>query len=525
MASSIIWFRRDLRLADNAALSAAIRQGEVIPAFVIDPALLNSDRVGAKRLAWLAANLRALDRSLRERGSQLVVRRGEPAAELIKLARETNATNVFFNLDLTPYARKRDQRVALELEQNGITVESFDDMTVHHPEEVVTQTGRPYQVFTAFKKAWLALPKPAADDVEAPPDQMPLPEDLRHRAASLWDCERFRLARPRFADRASRSNLDLVKEDCFVVLRTPRNDASLELPAAGEAAALDRLNDFLEETIYGYGAGRNQLDRTATSFLSPYLRFGALSIRQAYWGAKAAIDLAPVGRDNISPGQVNNLPHHSAEAWLNELIWREFYMALLYHFPHTIEQPLREQFADFEWLDDYAAFIAWCEGRTGYPVVDAALRQLTATGWMHNRARMIVASFLTKDLLIDWRKGERYFMQQLIDGDSASNVGGWQWAAGVGADAQPFFRVFNPTLQGQRFDPAGVFVKQWLPELRGVPIEYVHEPWKLSVSDQREYGVLIGRDYPAPIVDHGFARDRALRHYRHSCNLRLAVNS
>jgi deoxyribodipyrimidine photo-lyase len=274
------------------------------------------------------------------------------------------------------------------------------------------------------------------------------------------------------------------------------------LPEAGESAALDRLNEFLEETIYGYGAGRNLLDRAATSFLSPYLRFGALSIRQAYWGAKAALDLA-----------ANREAKAGAEAWLNELVWREFYMALLYHFPHTIDRPLREQFANFEWLDDADAFRAWREGRTGYPVVDAALRMLNATGWLHNRARMIVASFLTKDLLIDWRQGEQYFMQQLIDGDSASNVGGWQWAAGVGADAQPFFRVFNPTLQGQRFDPEGVFVKQWLPELARVPIESVHEPWKLSQADQRKYGVIVGRDYAAPIVDHGFARDRALRHF------------
>ena len=475
MTCSIVWFRRDLRLADNAALAAAIRQGEVIPAFVIDPVLLNSDRVGAKRVAWLAANLRELDRSLRQRGSRLIVRRGEPAAELIQLARETQATNVFFNLDLTSYARKRDQRVALELEAQGITVETFDDLTIHHPEDVVTLTGRPYQVFTAFKKAWLMLPKPSADEAESLPEQMPLSAEV--------------------------ASLPIDFEERF------------ELPAAGEDAALDRLNSFLEETIYGYGEGRNLLDRAATSFLSPYLRFGALSIRQAYWGAKAAIDMA-----------TDKVAQQGAEAWLNELIWREFYMALLYHFPHTIAQPLRQQFANFEWLDDEDAFRAWREGRTGYPVVDAAMRMMNATGWMHNRARMIVASFLTKDLLIDWRKGERYFMQQLIDGDSASNVGGWQWAAGVGADAQPFFRVFNPTLQGQRFDPEGVFVKQWLPELRSVPIELVHEPWKLNATDQRQYGVILGRDYSAPIVDHGFARDRALRHYRHSRNLGLAAN-
>jgi deoxyribodipyrimidine photo-lyase len=474
MTRSIIWFRRDLRLADNAALATAIRQGEVIPAFVIDPVLLNSDRVGAKRIAWLAANLRELDRSLRQRGSQLIVRRGEPAAELLKLARETEATNVYFNLDLTPYARKRDQRVALELEAQGVTVETFDDMTIHHPEEIVTLTGRPYQVFTVFKRAWLALPKPAADEAESLPEHMPLPEAV--------------------------TSLPIDFEE------------SIELPAAGEDAALDRLNRFLEETIYGYGEGRNLLDRAATSFLSPYLRFGALSIRQSYWGAKAAIDLA-----------TDKAAQQSAEAWLNELIWREFYLALLYHFPHTIDQPLREQYRDFEWLDDDESFAAWCEGRTGYPVVDAAMRMLNATGWMHNRARMIVASFLTKDLLIDWRKGEQYFIQQLIDGDSASNSGGWQWAAGVGADAQPFFRVFNPTLQGQRFDPEGVFVKQWLPELAQVPIEFVHEPWKMSEADQRRYNVVIGRDYPAPIIDHAFARDRALRHYRNRNSTKVVV--
>jgi deoxyribodipyrimidine photo-lyase len=474
MTRSIIWFRRDLRLADNAALATAIRQGEVIPAFVIDPVLLNSDRVGAKRIAWLAANLRELDRSLRQRGSQLIVRRGEPAAELLKLARETEATNVYFNLDLTPYARKRDQRVALELEAQGVTVETFDDMTLLHPEEIVTLTGRPYQVFTVFKRAWLALPKPAADEAESLPEHMPLPEAV--------------------------TSLPIDFEE------------SIELPAAGEDAALDRLNRFLEETIYGYGEGRNLLDRAATSFLSPYLRFGALSIRQSYWGAKAAIDLA-----------TDKAAQQSAEAWLNELIWREFYLALLYHFPHTIDQPLREQYRDFEWLDDDESFAAWCEGRTGYPVVDAAMRMLNATGWMHNRARMIVASFLTKDLLIDWRKGEQYFIQQLIDGDSASNSGGWQWAAGVGADAQPFFRVFNPTLQGQRFDPEGVFVKQWLPELAHVPIEFVHEPWKMSEADQRRYNVVIGRDYPAPIIDHAFARDRALRHYRNRNSTKVVV--
>jgi len=472
---SIIWFRRDLRLADNPALSAGLERGEVVPVFVIDPKLLQSERASEKRVAWLVANLRALDTSLRERGSQLIVRRGEPASVLGQLAQETQATQVLFNLDVTPYARRRDRQVALELEKNGLTVEAFDDITLHHPEDIVTMTGRPYQVFTAFKKAWLALPKPAAEETATIPEKL---------AASILPIESL--------------PLDF-------------GEVAIDLPAAGEVAAIDRLNDFLEETIFGYSEGRNLLDRAATSFLSPYLRFGAISIRQAYWGAQAAIDLAE-----------DKEAKTGAEAWLNELIWREFYMALLYHFPHTIQRPLREQYTNFAWLDDEEAFVAWCAGRTGYPVVDAAMRCLNATGWLHNRARMIVASFLTKDLLIDWRKGEQYFMQQLIDGDSAANAGGWQWAAGVGADAQPFFRVFNPTLQGQRFDPDGTFVRQWLPELARVPDRLVHEPWKMTSLEQREANCLIGHDYPAPIIDHHYARDRALRHYRTS-NVKITV--
>jgi deoxyribodipyrimidine photo-lyase len=472
MSRSIVWFRRDLRLADQPALAAALEQGEVVPAFILDPQLLESDRVGPQRLAWLAANLRSLDQSLRERGARLIVRSGDPAIELPRLAQEAAADQITFNLDLTPYARRRDQRVGLELEAQGIQVEAFDDVTLHQPDEIVTSTGRPYQVFTAFKRAWLAQPKPSALDLSAIPDVLSMPAGLASQPID-------------FADE------------------------TIALPPAGEQAALTRLDHFLEAKVYAYGEGRNRLDIDGTSCLSPYLRFGALSIRQAYWGVRSAIEL--VDEQTVRA---------SAETWLNELIWREFYFGLLYHFPHTIDRPLRKEYTDFEWLDDAGAFEAWCEGRTGYPVVDAAMRCLNATGWLHNRARMIVASFLTKDLLIDWRRGERYFMQHLIDGDSASNAGGWQWAAGVGADAQPFFRVFNPTWQSQRFDPNGEFVREWLPELARLPDRLIHEPWKMSAADQREYDCLIDRDYPAPIIDHRFARDRALQHYR---GLRVAA--
>ena len=306
-----------MRLADNPALSTAIETGEVIPTFVIDPVLMESDRVGPKRLAWLQANLRALDRSLRERGSRLIVQCGDPAAMLLRLAREAGAEQVYFNLDLTPYARARDRRVGLELEANGVRVESFDDAILHHPDDIVTFSGRPFQVFTAFKRAWLSRPKPSALAASAVPKRIESPEGIGSLPIDF-------------------------------------TDDSVELPTAGEAAALDRLNAFLGATVFDYADGRNMLDRPGTSGLSPYLRFGALSIRQAYWGAVAAIDLAP-----------DKPARDAAGAWLNELIWREVYAALLSHFPHTLRRPLRGKYVDFPWPVEAEASQSWAEGRPG----------------------------------------------------------------------------------------------------------------------------------------------------------------
>jgi deoxyribodipyrimidine photo-lyase len=273
---------------------------------------------------------------------------------------------------------------------------------------------------------------------------------------------------------------------------------------AGEAEAQRRLAAFTASAIHSYRDERDRMDLEGTSGLSPYLRFGMLSARQAAWAALEAVAKA---EDTAS--------RQGAETWLNELIWREFYAAILYHFPAVRQVAFRPALRGLPWRDDPADFAAWSEARTGYPVVDAAMRQLKATGWMHNRARMITASFLTKDLLVDWRLGERYFMQQLLDGDPASNNGGWQWTAGTGTDAAPYYRVFNPVLQGIKFDPQGAYIRRWVPELAAAPLEFIHAPWNMPIEAQRRHGCILGEHYPFPIVDHAWARQRFLAIYQH----------
>ncbi len=282
----------------------------------------------------------------------------------------------------------------------------------------------------------------------------------------------------------------------------PRHPVDSSFPAS-ETEGQRRLARFADLKIGKYADDRNRMDLDGTSGMSPYLRFGMVSARQVTWTAYQAVAKA----QNASERQ-------GAEAWLNELIWREFYVASLYHFPVVRRAAFRPELRQIPWREDPAGLAAWSEGRTGYPVVDAAMRQLNATGWMHNRARMIAASFLTKDLLIDWQRGERYFMQRLLDGDPAANNGGWQWTAGTGTDAVPYFRVFNPVLQGRKFDPLGAFVRRWVPELADVPKAYVHSPWEMPTDIQKQVGCRIGKDYPGPIVDHYQARQRVLAEYR-----------
>ena len=466
MDVAIWWIRRDLRLADNQALATALAQAdEVIPVFVFEPALLESDYVGSKRVAFLLEGLRCLDSDLRARGSRLILRTGAPQDELAAMMAETGSGVVFAEEDISPYARHRDARVA-----EVVPLRLVHGLTVHPAGAALKSDGTPYTVFTPFSRAWKALPLPQAEEALPAPHRVPTPTGLSSRSI-------------------------------------PRQPIlSAEVPfSPGELEALRRLSAFVDgenPPVYEYAEGRNRLDTAGTSRLSPYLRFGMISARQAVVAALSAIEAA--GDEQARKG---------AETWLNELIWREFYMSILYHFPHVRSNSFRPEYDNIRWVSDEAAFSAWCAGRTGYPVVDAAMRQLAQTGWMHNRARMIVASFLVKDLLIDWRRGERWFMQHLVDGDPAANNGGWQWTAGTGTDAAPYFRIFNPVTQGQKYDPQGAFVRSWLPELGRVSDRFVHKPWAMPLEEQRQAGCYIGQDYPAPIVDHAWARERVLSAY------------
>lgn len=449
----IHWFRRDLRLTDNTAWQAAQRTGApVIPLFVLDPALLASRYVGAHRLTFLWDALRALDRDLRAQGRALVIRHGDPAAVISQLAAESGARAVNANRDYSPYARRRDRRVEMAL---SVPLHCLDDALLVVPEAISKTDGTPYTVYTPFKKQWFAFPKPIPDRERVPYKPFsPLP------LGRLPELAEYRIM--------------------------PVQD----LPLASETEAQRRLAQFVAGPIFHYGARRNLLAEPGTSVLSPYLRFGLLSVREVYAAAQQALAAAP-----------DETAASSVDTWLSELAWREFYVHILYHFPHVRRGNFRAKYDGLIWRDAPDELDAWKNGLTGYPVVDAGMCQLRQTGWMHNRARMITASFLTRHLLIDWREGERHFMQYLIDGDPAANNGGWQWVAGTGTDAQPYFRIFNPITQGRKFDPVGDYVRRWVPELQAVPEPTIHTPWKMPTPPTA---------YPAPIVDHAQARARAL---------------
>jgi len=459
--TAVWWIRRDFRLGDNAALHAALEMGRtVVPVFILDDRLLQGRTASPWRNAFLFGGLSALDAGLRERGSRLILRRGDPRLEIARLAREVNADEVIAEVDYTPYARRRDSAVSRNLPFRWV-----GGVTVHPPEFITRPDGSPFAVYGAFRRAWRALPLPGEQAILPPPAILRPPPPLESEPLPAWE------ANPDFPP--------------------------------GEGEALRRLERFIASPIASYAAGRNALEPAASSGLSPYLRFGMVSARTAVVHARRAATEA-----------ADETELSSIEAWLDELIWREFYIGFLAHNPQVLRQAFRPALRAIRWRNREEDFAAWTEGRTGFPVVDAAMRQLRRTGWIPNRARMIVASFLAKDLLIDWRWGERWFMQHLIDGDPAANNGGWQWTAGVGTDAAPYFRIFNPVLQGKKFDPAGAYVRRWVPELSPLPIEYVHEPWRTPASMMQDLNFEIGRDYPAPIVDHGRQRAEVLAMYR-----------
>lgn len=458
MSAVIIWWiRRDIRLIDNPALQFAVRLGgRVLPVFILDSQLM--DRTAPDRKAFLLAGLHSLDTDLRRRGSRLWVFEGQPVEVLTRLCSESGAQCIVAEEDYSPYARRRDALVSRVL-----PVEWVQGASVFHPQALVKADGKPYTVFTPFSKRWKALPFP--DQPLSQPPAVFLPVTVSGE------------------------------------IELPEVLNNSEFPA-GESAAQHRLAQFVQGPIFEYETARNYFEQNGTSNLSPYLRFGMISIRAAALAAKAAMENTP-----------DVVCRHSAEIWLNELIWREFYQSILYHFPFVLKTAFNPALRQIPWRNDAGALEAWQNGLTGVPVVDAGMRQLLQTGWMHNRARMLTASYLVKDLLINWQEGERWFMRHLLDGDPAANNGGWQWTAGVGTDAAPYFRVFNPFLQSQKFDPHGAYIRRWVPELQHVPGAFVHTPWLMPETEQKASGCWIGKDYPAPRVDHFAAKDRVQQAY------------
>lgn len=479
MRIALHWFRRDLRLADNTALDAAARAaGLVVPVFVLDERLLRAPDIGAPRVAFLLASLRRLAGALERAGSRLVVRRGDPARELVALARAVGAEAIFANEDYGPYGQRRDAAVRAAAQRHGIAWHGHKDLVLVEPTECVKDDGTPYSVFTPYARRWRAvekaapLPRPRlpaiADDVWSKAGSTPLPPDERAFGSTL--------------------------------------EAAIE--PGGEDQARQRLDAFVATQLPAYRSRRDVPALDATSHLSPHLKFGTISPRTVHHAVADAIgptiamlDPQKPGR-RLEPAVARRLSEGGT--FLDELCWRDFYQAILFHFPRVATAPFQSGFADFAWPERSERLIAaWRDGRTGFPIVDAAMRQLAQTGWMHNRLRMVVAMFLTKTLLVDYRVGERIFMQRLVDGDLAANNGGWQWSASTGTDAAPYFRIFNPLAQAKKFDPDGTFVRRFVPELRDVQGALIHEP-------AREPLLLAQTGYPPPCVDYAANRARAL---------------
>ena len=477
MTPTLLWFRQDLRLQDNPALRAALeRGGAIVPVYVLDDAADGRWSAGGASRWWLHHALAALDAGLREKGSQLILARGDTATVLRALVAETKAGAVYWNRRYEPAVIARDTRLKTDFLAAGLESKSYNAALLHEPQTIANKQGRPFQVFTPYWRHCLTLPvtPPWKPGAAALPPPARWPKSVPLDALEL---------RPRI----------------------PWAGGLQERWTPGEAGAAKRLRAFASAAMDAYADRRNLPGVTGTSLLSPHLHFGEIGPRQI-WAAVAAT----ARESGVFP------PSKGAGVFLSEVGWREFAHHLLYHFPHTPEQPLREDFARFPWADDPRGLKlrAWQRGRTGYPIVDAGMRELWHTGWMHNRVRMIVGSFLVKHLRLPWQQGAAWFWDTLVDADLAANTLGWQWTAGCGADAAPYFRVFAPVLQGRKFDAEGDYVRRWVPELARLPVEFLHAPWEAPGDVLAAAGVRLGATYPQTIVDHATARAEALAAFK-----------
>jgi deoxyribodipyrimidine photo-lyase len=472
--STLVWFRQDLRIADNPALIAAIEARDpIIPIFIHAPAEEGPWPPGGAARWWLHHSLKELQENLAACGSRLCIRAsGDSLSALRALARESGATRVVWNRRYEPAAILRDREITAALRSDGLETKSFNSALLHEPWTIRTTSGGPFQVFTPFWRHCASLADPA--------DPLPAPQALR--APDAWPEA-------------------LPLDQLSLLARLPWSHGIQAAWTPGSAAAHALLGEFLTERFDDYASRRDRPGIRGTSRLSPYLHFGEIGPREIWHATR---------RFALQRGQHTSWRESH---FLRELGWREFAHHLLFHFPETPEQPLRARYAGFPWKSNATTLKAWQRGTTGYPIVDAGMRELWQTGWMHNRMRMVVASFLVKDLLLPWTQGARWFWDTLVDADLASNTLGWQWVAGCGADAAPFFRIFNPVSQGTKFDPDGTYVRRWVPEVSQLTDKWLHRPWEAPASELRSAGVILGSTYPQPIVEHQAARTQALGAY------------
>lgn len=475
MSTAIVWFRRDLRLADHPALTAAAANHQyVVPVYIDAPEEEAPWAPGGASRWWLHHSLAALQGSLAALGAPLVIRQGESLATLRALVKETGASAVYWSRLYEPKTIGRDANIKAALRDDGLTAESSNAALLFEPWQTQTGSGDPYRVFTPF---W----KNCAARLDLQPAPLPVPAKLR-------------------GPKKSPMSLDLAA--LKLLPKIPWAGGLAEHWTPGEAGAMDRLEAFLDGPVPSYNEDRNRPDLDATSRLSPHLHFGEISPRQALAATRAAVLRG--GRVGIAGG---------AEHFLREIGWREFNHHLLYHYPHTTDAPLDRRFAELVWRTDAKLLAAWQLGRTGYPIVDAGMRELWHTGYMHNRVRMVAASLLVKNLGQSWLEGARWFWDTLVDADLPNNTAGWQWTAGCGADAAPYYRIFNPVLQTERFDPHRRYLRRWLPEIAALPDAWIHKPWEAPPEVWRAAGLTPGKEYPIPAVDLRASRDTALQAY------------